>query len=44
MKLTQEELNLVLSCIGIVLNLATENEQRVKLEALQTKLMNERDG
>ncbi len=44
MKLTRDELNLILTCIGIVLNIVTEDDQRSKLEALQTKLMNERDG
>ncbi len=43
--LSQDEINLVLSCIGIVLNIvARDDKERAVLESLQTKLMAIRDA
>jgi hypothetical protein len=37
-KLSQDEINLLLSSIGLVLNLMSDPNARHQLEALQTKL------
>ncbi len=43
--LTPDEINLVLSCIEIVLNIvAADDKERAVLESLQTKLMAIRDN
>mgnify|MGYP001616293480 CR=1 FL=1 len=42
--LSQDELNLLLSSIGLALNVLNDQTARQQLEALQTKLMAVRDG
>ncbi len=42
--LTPDELNLLLSAVGLTLNILQDTSARQQLEKLQTKLMAARDG